>query len=177
MRTLLLLLALCLLSLPLAAQPIYKVVDEDGNVTYTDQKPSEDAEPMDLPRLNVLDGGSPAAVPMAPASPARDRDGSSQMDFRIVSPEHEEHIFGTGNTLHVRLSSSIDIPSTAQIVIYINGEAQSPVRSLNASFEEIDRGEHTLRAELQTSAGRVLASTDTITFYMRQASRLHPQRP
>ena len=43
---------------PLAAQSggeIYKVVDEHGNVTYTDQRPSEGAVPMDLPPLSVVE--------------------------------------------------------------------------------------------------------------------------
>ncbi|MFW5816148.1 MAG: DUF4124 domain-containing protein, partial [Wenzhouxiangella sp.] len=44
-----LLAGLWLIGTSAVAQPIYRVVDEQGNVTYTDQKPSEDAEPLDLP--------------------------------------------------------------------------------------------------------------------------------
>ena len=43
------------LPLTLAAQgEIYKVVDKDGNVTFTDQRPSDTAQPMDLPPLSVI---------------------------------------------------------------------------------------------------------------------------
>ena len=52
-------LAFCLvLPAPLAAQSsgeIYKVVDEHGNVTFTDQRPSSGAQPMDLPPLSVIE--------------------------------------------------------------------------------------------------------------------------
>ena len=51
-----------MLAAPLAAQStgeIYKVVDEDGNVTFTDQRPSAQAQPMDLPPLSVIETDIP----------------------------------------------------------------------------------------------------------------------
>ena len=39
---------LSLLAFTAARAEIYKVVDEHGNVTYTDQKPSPDAVPVQL---------------------------------------------------------------------------------------------------------------------------------
>ena len=33
---------------------IYKIVDEDGNVTFTDQVPSDGTAPMALPELSVI---------------------------------------------------------------------------------------------------------------------------
>jgi len=170
MKQLILILIALAFVLPAAAQTIYKVVDEDGNVTYTDQKPSDDAEPMDLPELNVLEGNS-EPPPVIAESSTEERE---PLQLRIVSPENEENIRGTANRLSVNLESNIEIPPTALIVFYIDDEAQDPVQSLSATFEEIPRGTHTLRAELQTPSGRVLAETETITVYMRQASRQHP---
>jgi len=61
------LLAVCALMLPVAptfAQPIYRVVDENGNVTYTDQKPSDDAVPMVLPEISVISETAPPIEPI-----------------------------------------------------------------------------------------------------------------
>ncbi len=171
MKQLILMLIALAFVLPAAAQTIYKVVDEDGNVTYTDQKPTDDAEPMDLPELNVLEGNSEPPPVISESSSTEQRE---PLQLRIVSPQNEENIRGTANRLSVNLESNVDIPPTALIVFYIDGEAQNPVQSLSATFEEVPRGTHTLRAELQTPSGRVLAGTETITVYMRQASRLHP---
>lgn len=168
-------LTVCLIMAPalIQAQPIYKVVDENGNVTYTDQRPSNDAEPMELPELNVLDSrAAPANLPTDP-----EESEVEPLRLTISSPQNEENIFGTGNTLSVSLESSIEIPRTAQIILYLNDEAQDPIRSLNYTFDFVPRGEHTLRAELQTPSGRVLAETETVTFHMRQASRLNPPGP
>ena len=37
------------------AADIWKVVDEDGNVTYTDQQPKDGSKPMDLPELSIIE--------------------------------------------------------------------------------------------------------------------------
>lgn len=171
----LLILTMCMIMAPalVLAQPIYRVVDEDGNVTYTDQRPSDDAEPMELPELNVLD--SRAAPPNMPTD--AEENEVEPLRLSISSPQNEENIFGTGNSLSVALESSVEIPRTAQVVLYLDDEAQDPIQALTYTFEFIPRGEHTLRAELQTPSGRVLAETETITFYMRQASRLNPPNP
>lgn len=153
---------------------IYKTVDEDGNVIYTDRKPSDDAQPMSLPDLTVAD--PPAARPQL-VTPERDTE-SAEVTLSIESPQPEEHIHGTeNNTLPVRLSSSIEMPNSASIILYLDGEAQQPMRSLSTRIPGIDRGEHTLRAEMVTRGGRVIASAEPVVFYMRQASRLHPTPP
>ena len=62
--------ALLALALPLAVAAegeIYKVVDEDGNVTFTDQRPSDTAQPMDLPPLSVIESGVDVPEPAAEA--------------------------------------------------------------------------------------------------------------
>lgn len=170
MKTLIVLLALFSISLPLAAQPIYKIVDEDGNITYTDQKPADDAEPMNLPEINVMQGEA-AEIPIPQPSDGED---SPALNFRIVSPQNEERIFADGDTLSVTLGSDVQIPPTAQVVIFVNDVAQPPIQRMTASFESMDPGQHSLRAELQTAAGRVLASTETVSFFMGQSARLNP---
>ena len=164
------------LALPAAAQEskIYKTVDEDGNVVYTDRKPSDDAEPMTLPELTVAD--PPVERPRMAAEPRPARGPDIQLAFE--SPQPEEHIQGTeNNTLTVRLNSSVDMPGSARIVLYLDGQKQSEIPSLATTIPGIPRGEHTIRAEMVTAGGRVLASTEPVVFYMRQHSRLHPSPP
>ena len=171
MKLLLLALSLSFVASLAWAQPIYKVVDEDGNVTYTDQNPADGAEPMELPELNVLDGREVESQMPAGSSDASEVE---PLKLSIVSPQDEENIRGTGNSLSVTLESNIDLPASALIVVYLDGEAQEPTQSMSYSFDFIPRGQHTLRAELQTRSGRVLAESEPVTFFMRQASRINP---
>ncbi len=151
-------------SASLIAQPIYKVVDEEGNVTYTDQKPDDGADPVDLPDLNVLDRGEEEAVIAAEPEETEQRE---HLEFVITSPEDEEVL--DSDSVTVSLDSSVDLPPTTQVVVYLNDIAQPPLQSLAARYDGIGGGEHDLRAELQTQSGRVLAETETISFQVADA--------
>jgi hypothetical protein len=170
MRFLLILILICF-SGWLLAQPIYKVVDEEGNVTYTDQKPDESADPLDLPEINVLDRGEEEAVIAAEPEAAEPRE---HLEFIITSPRDDEVL--DSDSVTVAIESSVDLPPTTQVVIYLNDIAQPPVQSLAARYEGIGGGEHSLRAELQTPSGRVLAETEAVSFTVSDATSEEPPR-
>ena len=68
LKTLLLIpvtLSLAIASGSLAAQ-VYKTVDEDGNVTYTDRPPEDGSAPIKLPELRVIE--EPAYETLPPSS-------------------------------------------------------------------------------------------------------------
>jgi hypothetical protein len=155
------------------AQPIYKIVDADGNVIYTDQKPSDDAEPMELPGLNVLDGDTvpePVLTPEPAAPPAE-----PQMTFEITSPVPGETVWTDGNNVMVQLDSSIDLPPGALVAVVVNGVAQQPVNGLAVRLDGLEPGEHRIHAVLRTAGGRVLSETEPVTFTLRQASGTYPE--
>ncbi|MDX1625187.1 MAG: DUF4124 domain-containing protein [Wenzhouxiangellaceae bacterium] len=161
-------------ALPLAAQEIYKTIDEDGNVVYTDQKPSEDAKPLKLPELTIVDAERmPDRAPSTGSSETQTIE-PVEVEFRIASPEPDEIIVNTGYRVDVRVELGVDLPPGAQVAYYVDGELKKTVPSLSTTLEEVFRGPHELRAELQTSGGRVLAETGAVSFFMRQHSRLQP---
>lgn len=150
-----------------ADDKIYRVVDKDGNVTYTDQKPDDDAEPVDLPELNVLDQDD--EPPILAERQSEERAG---LGFRIVSPEPDAVLSADNPLLDVRMDININIPPTAQIVIFIDEQPMEPVRSLETTVALPLPGEHLARAELQTPGGRALASTDPVRFQVVPAGEL-----
>lgn len=150
---------------PLAAQEIYRVVDEHGNVTYTDQKPSDDAEPMKLPELNVLQGEEEETLPIEPGNGEVE---SRPLEFGFETPQDGGVISTADGSVPVRVSINIDVPPTAELVIFFNGQPQEPVHTLELTLDEVPPGDHELRAVLQTPAGRAIASTDPIRFEVRE---------
>ncbi len=152
-------LVLGLLAMPLAAQEIYRVVDAQGNVTYTDQKPDEEANPLELPELNVL-GDEDAPLPEAETESAGEP--SAPLGFRIVSPVDGDVL--EHGSVQVEMDSNVAIPPTAQIVLFLNGQPQEAIRTLDITLDQVPPGPYQLRAELQTPGGRRLAETDSIRF-------------
>ena len=148
---------LALAASPLTAQEIYRVVDEHGNVTYTDQKPDDDTAPIDLPELNVL-GDEDAPLPETQA----ESEPPAPLGFRIVSPADGDVL--EHGSVQVEMDSNVAIPPTAQIVLFLNGQPQEPIRTLDITLDQIPPGPYQLRAELQTPGGRQLAETDSIRF-------------
>ena len=151
------------------AQQIYKTVDEHGNVVYTDQKPSEDAEPIPLPELTVVDPvdiGNPQAAGSDEPEPRR-------IEMTITSPLADEVIVNTGYRLDVEVELDAELPSGVQIVYLIDGEERLTSRERSVTIEEVIRGPHTVRAELRTSDGRTLATSEPVNFFMRQQSALY----
>jgi len=155
-----LLLVLLLLAQGAVAQEIYRVVDEHGNVTYTDRKPSDDAEPMDLPELNVLQGEDDE-LPFDANSQAETDDS---MDFRVAAPADGATLDGSLGGLSIRLDSALEFPPAAQIVLFLDGRPLDPIRNMETAIDMPRAGPHSLRAELQTPSGRVLAATETVRF-------------
>ena len=169
MKTLALLLLTCL-AFSLSAQPIYKVVDEEGNVTYTDQKPDDAVEVVDLPDINVVDLGEDEVPVEIESEPTEPRE---HMEFAITSPAADEEL--DSDAVTIMIDSSIDLPPTTMVVVYLNDIAQPPIQSLAARYDGIGGGEHSLRAELQTQSGRVLAKTDTVNFTVASRRVAEPE--
>ncbi|MFN2334290.1 MAG: DUF4124 domain-containing protein, partial [Wenzhouxiangellaceae bacterium] len=163
------LLAVVLLSGPVVAQDIYKTVDEHGNVVYTDRKPSDDAEPLKLPELTIVDpidlGNSDAVSADEQAESEADNAAATGPNVRIVSPQADETIWNTGYTLSVEIAFDGSVPANAEVVYMIDGEIKQRSRQATASLEEIYRGPHTLTVELRAASGAVIAS-DSVPFFM-----------
>ncbi len=158
------------------AQDIYKTVDENGNTVYTDQKPSDDAQPVKLKELTVVDpvelGNEPAVA--GDRGQAGDNDSGPDFGLRIVTPGEQESVWNTAYVLTVQVQTARELPSGARLAYIVDGEVRTTTRAQSVEIEEVYRGEHQLSVELRASDGRVLASAGPVTFFMRQHSRLHP---
>jgi hypothetical protein len=147
-----------MLAAPLAAQStgeIYKVVDEDGNVTFTDQRPSAQAEPMDLPPLSVIETEIPE--PAATEQPA-------QQANEVQPPS-----IAALRRPFVAWGSAQPVPAELSARLYVDGEAQSVPTSGSVSLT-LDRGEHQVFVELLDARNRRIIATEQVTFFVRQAS-------
>ena len=160
-----------------ASGEIYKVVDKDGNVTYTDQRPTDAAEPLDLPPLSVIATDVPPPVSAPPAAEAEQqakpptaRELRRQFaDFRITQPQQEETFWGTANTVVVAWGSSQPIPPELSVRLVVDGEPRNVTGSSSLSLS-LERGEHQVYAELLDSRNRPIVTTATVTFFVKQAS-------
>jgi hypothetical protein len=166
-------LVLLLSIFPVTAEgEIYKVVNPDGSVTYTDQRPSAGAQPVELKPLSVID--TDIQVPEAtaeeePKEPtARDLRRQFQ-DFRITQPQNEETFWGAQNTVVISWGASQPVPENMKVTLYVDGQRQEAPASGSVSLA-FERGEHQAYAELRDARNRRIVVTPTVTFFVKQHS-------
>ena len=165
----------------LAAQ-VYKVVDENGNVTYTDQPPEDGSPPMELPEISVVETEYPSELPGATTSGSEGEDPTASKtprelrqlfsDFRIISPTPEESYWGTGNTVVVSWGTNSAYEPGMSVSVVVDGTAQNADPESNLPVT-LDRGEHQVYAVLRDGRGRRIVTTDIVTFFVHQGSRLN----
>lgn len=172
---------LCLAPVLLAPAPaeaqIYKTVDEDGNVVYTDEPPTPDAKPIQLEPLNTVESHKvPESIKGGGEREEQEQtaSGAAYGGFRVISPQPDENFWGTGRKLPTELSLGRELGANHSVVYYIDGEPRTQGRSLALNIPNIDRGSHSFRAAIVDAEGEVLASAGPVTFHMHQHSRLHP---
>ena len=159
---------------------IYKQVDAQGNVTYTDQKPPDGSAPMVLPKLSVIHMDTPPEVPAvtgekaAAESTAKSGFTPRQLrkmyrDFHITRPTQEETFWGTANMVVISWGSSTELQKGMIVKLFVDGK-QQPTTGDNMVALKLDRGEHKVYAQLQDARGRNIVATDIVTFYVKQYS-------
>jgi hypothetical protein len=156
----LLFLILATLAVSASADALYKWVDEQGVVHYSD-KPHEGAVKLKLPPAQTYKAPVQGYVaPLPSKSSAQGYDS-----FIISSPGKDETLFNvTGVTVAVSLSPELRRGDT--ITISVDGQTKGPSNSLTATFENLERGEHAVTAVVHTASGQTITAP-ALSFYIR----------
>jgi len=160
------------------ADEVYRWVDKDGQVHYSD-RPHEGAEIVTLPQAQTF--SMPAAKP---SQRAQDKQKDKQADdlyssVAIASPGSDEVLWGTGGTVKVSASVQPQLRRGHKLTIYLDNRAVARLTGNQREVELTDvfRGEHTLRSEVIDSAGSVVAKSDSVSFTVKQTSIQNPSNP
>jgi hypothetical protein len=168
--------------LPSAYAQIYKVVDEAGNVSYTDTAPKDGSKPMDIPPVSVVEAPE-YQVRAKPVEGEGDQPTSLRAlrsqyrDFAITSPTTEDSVWAPEQAITVSWSTRKPLLPGMMVKVSIDGKFQNPTTSNVISMPPLDRGEHQAGATLVDSEGQVVAEAEAVTFYVRQPNLYsNPQR-
>ena len=169
--------ALLLTSATASAQKLYKIVDENGRVTYTDKKPSSDKTYQEL--TVEPSKPDPQAVKKARANKQRRQQKQNSpitpLRFRgykaidIVSPSNDQNILQDQQTVTVKLALTPELQAGHQVQLLFDGRSiEKPSRSLNFVLTELERGSHNIKVQVLDTAGTVIANSDPVTIHVRR---------
>jgi hypothetical protein len=165
-----------LLSLACAAAQsasVYRWVDENGVVHYSDQ-PHENAQKVQVQAPQTYKSQpAPRAAPTAPA-PVQ----ANTYQCTIVQPAPDDTF---QNTFSVATSVQVvPVPRDGdQAYLLLDGTRVPNYPGMGGSFtiSNIDRGQHTLQAVVLDGSGKMLCQSANVTFTVIQASVLNPANP
>lgn len=156
------------------AQPVYKVVDEQGNVTFTDTPPSDAA--AEVQTLNATN-----TTPSMPVGDAATADDTAMQDTeapvaystRITSPVDQSTIpMGPGDFV-VEAAVQPRLRIGEHLVLTLDGvSVGEPQRAARWQLTNVFRGEHRLQVfRLGADDTRQDASPEQVVFVMRPVVR------
>lgn len=173
-------LLLSLVATPLTAQ-VYKVVDKDGNVTYTDQPPGDGSKPIKLAPISVIETPKyetkPKAVEGEDGQPLSLRTlRRMYRDFAIVAPQSEESIWHPDAPVTVAWSTGEPLQMGMKARVSVDGQVQATTTERVVPVDNLERGEHTVTADLLNDRNQKVATAKPIIFFVRRPG-LNNNRP
>jgi len=151
-----------------ADKKIYKVREEDGSVTFTDEPPSGRAsEEVELRQGNDLNMQAPPATPGT--EPEEDKEKELDYELRITSPKPEETFQHPTDPVPVKYSVKPALQPGHAVELMHNGE-----RMGGQALQWPQRGTHRVQARIVDNSGKVLEKSEERTFYVHRPSRKLP---
>jgi hypothetical protein len=161
---------------PLMAQ-VYKTVDENGNVTYTDQPPADGSKPIKLRPISVIEAPTYEKAPEADEESATGEESKEMTlkdlrktykDFSIIAPQPEETIWNPEEFISVAWRVGYQLQPGMTVTVFVDGTQYAKTTDPVVQVDMRDRGEHKVTAELKDARNRRIATAEPVVFYIMQ---------
>ena len=165
MRTALILLAV--MSLSVHGNEVYKWTDPDGNVIYSDV-PHPDAEIID--ELEPQTYQAPELPPGVLTPTPKKAEPFSYKEVAIATPQDDENMRSNAGMVEVTISLSPPLQTAMghKLVLLLDGQQQAGT-GMRFQLTNVDRGTHTLTAQVVDGEGNVVTSSAASTFHLQRS--------
>lgn len=105
-------------------------------------------------------------------------DATGYETVRIIVPQHDATVHDNQGTLDVSVEVLPPIRAEAgeHIVLLLDGRVVASGAKVRIRLTDVDRGTHTLQAQVAAADGTLLLASPVTSFHMWRASRLRPGR-
>lgn len=154
---------------------LYKGVDAEGNVFYSD-KPFDDAEEFTPPPISVMDApkikvGKKVVEDEKPAE-------FKYTSFDILSPKNNQTIWNEPDlTVSMKLTPALNSEKGHKIWLLLDGKpvVKNSQKTL-LKIGQIDRGAHELQGQVRDKKGKIVVRTRAIVMFIQRTSVFSPGR-
>ena len=148
---------------------LYKGLDEEGNVVYSDV-PFDNAKKFTAPPITIVN--PPKALPKEEVTEKEEEIVDTKYSkFSIVSPTNDETIWNAPQlTVSLQIKPALNTNQGHTTWLLMDGKPMvKNSQSLALQIGRSDRGSHTLKAQIRNKKGKILKSTRTITIHIKNS--------
>jgi hypothetical protein len=155
------------------ATTVYKWVDENGVVHYSDQ-PHPNAQKLQIEGVQTYSSKS-AAVRAPAESETQAEAASSYRGCAIAQPLDQQNLVNA-QSVFIRVQTDPVIRRGDQVFISMDGQVLNGGLATGMSFNvsPLERGSHTVQAQVKDTNGQTLCQTPAVTFYVQQPNLFSP---
>ena len=156
-----------------AQAALYKTIDKNGSITYSDS-PAKNAKELDLPPIPLIHiTPSPELDLSKKTSP---KNGESMeveyANLMITFPRDGETTSSNSGDVSVALSITPVLSNADTVILKVNGKEMRRGHSELLILPHLNRGSHTLQAFILNAADKTLISSKPITFHLQRHSKV-----
>jgi Domain of unknown function (DUF4124) len=155
------------------ATTVYKWVDDNGVIHYSDQ-PHPNAQKLQVQGVQTYSSNA-ASV----RAPAESESGSTPPNpykgCAIAQPLDQQNL-PNAQSVFIRVAADPLPRGGDRIYILMDGQGLNGGQPTGLGFNvtPIERGSHTLSAQIRSPDGTILCQTPTVTFYVQQPNLFSP---
>lgn len=166
-------LAACLV-MPVHGDSVYRHVDEDGNVTFSDEPVDERSESI---RIRSGDAISlPKPEPRSEQAPEAEEAEEAEAGYeslQITKPEHDTAFRRATGDMTIEFSAEPSLRPGHQFELEFDGERMETSDQPRFELTNVDRGTHEIVIHILNAEGETIHSSETTRFTLHRPSRLH----
>jgi len=146
---------------------LYKGLDAEGNVAYSDE-PFDNAEKLTLPPISVVDAPRIKPEPIAEKEEV-DENETKYTRFSIISPKNNATIWNESQlVVSTKITPELNTALGHTTWLIMDGKALvKKSQSTSLLIGRADRGEHTIQAQIRDKKGKILKRTKSITLHIK----------
>lgn len=147
---------------------MYKWVDKNGNVNFSDTPVAQDAQKYTPPPLQTV----PPVGDGKFTTPAKQPTGFTRYQKMTITAPPDDHIFTPDVSATVGVSVNLEpvlqVGLHHKVALYLNGQLHTVGKQTNFTLDSLDRGTYTATASVLDPKNRKLITSDSIQFHIQR---------
>lgn len=176
-----------------AASRIYRTVDENGNVVFTDvpPRPEQPGEAVELETGNTftppprttpaggetsvrledwLDGGEGAAEGESQGVEEAEQTTVNYQSLQITSPAHDAAVRENAGNVTIATAIQPSLATGHVMQVFLDGQLRQQGHATTFQLVNLDRGTHNLQVRVVDQSGSQLISSEPSVFHLQRRS-------